>query len=184
MIVTWNLRHFPAKRREELWNAVEAAERRKDAQLAREVEVALPRELTQEQAVELAREFVEQEFVRQGVVADLSIHLGGHNPYANAMLTMRALTPTGFGRKVPQWNRRELLKQWREHWADLANEHLHRAGHAVRIDHRSSREQGSQSSAAVHLGKAVSAMQRRGLVHERLKRLQEMQGEQRDKGRE
>ena len=171
-------------RREELWNAVEAAERRKDAQLAREVEVALPRELTQEQAVELAREFVEQEFVRQGVVVDLNIHLGGHNPYANAMLTMRAVTPAGFGRKVPEWNRRELLQQWREHWADLANEYLRRAGHEMRIDHRSSREQGIQVSAAVHLGKAASAMKRRGLVHERLKRLEEMQSEQRDKGRQ
>ena len=161
-----------------------SSEKRKDAQLAREVEVALPRELTQAQAVELAREFVGQEFVSQGAVADLNLHLGGHNPYANAMLTMRAVTDAGFGRKVTEWNRRELLKQWREHWADLANEYLRRAGHEVRIDHRSGREQGIQASGAVHLGKAASAMKRRGLVHERLQRREEMQSEQRDKGRE
>ena len=89
--------------REELWNAVEAAERLTDAQLAREVEFALPTELEGEQAVELAREFVQREFVHHGMVADLNLHLGGHNPYANAMLTMREVTTAGFGRKVREW---------------------------------------------------------------------------------
>ena len=80
---------------------------------------------------------------------------------------------------------RELLQQWREHWAELANEYLRRAGHEVRIDHRRTRDRADQEAAeAVHLGKAASAMKRRGLVHERLKRLEEMQGEQPAKGRE
>jgi ATP-dependent exoDNAse (exonuclease V) alpha subunit len=162
--------------REELWNAVEAAEKRTDAQLVREVEFALPRELTGQRAIELACQFVRQEFVNQGAAADLSIHLKGHNPYANAMLTMRVITPEGFGRKVTEWNRRELLLQWRAHWAELANEYLHRAGYDVRIDHRGRREQTAQTGEAVHLGKAVSAMKRRGLVHERLRRLEEMKG--------
>ena len=157
--------------REELWNATETAERRRDAQLAREVEVALPLELEDEQAIALARDFVQREFIQRGMIADLTIRLGGNNPYANAMLTMREVTPAGFGRKVIAWNRRELLTQWREQWATIANEYLERAGHAVRIDHRRKDDQ----AAAVHLGKAASAMQRRGLKHDRLRRLEEMQ---------
>src|SRR5229473_614797 len=162
--------------REELWNAVEAVEKRLDAQLAREVELALPIELESEQAIELAREFVQQEFIQRGMIADLNIHLGGHNPYANAMLTLREVTAAGFGPKVREWNQAGLLREWREHWAALANEYLDRylgrAGHEVRIDHRRKRDQAE----AVHLGKAASAMQRRGLVHERLQRLEAGQG--------
>jgi hypothetical protein len=119
------------------------------------------------------------------MVADLNIYLGGHNPYANAMLALREVTPAGFGRKIREWNGRELLKQWREGWADLANEYLCRSGHEVRIDHRRKRDQADHEVAeAVHLGKAASAMRRRGLVHERLKRLEETQGEQQAKGRQ
>jgi len=158
--------------REELWNAVEVVEKRRDAQLAREVELALPIELEDEQAIELAREFVQQEFIQRGMIADLNIHLGGHNPYANAMLTLREVTAAGFGPKVREWNQDGFLREWREHWASLANEYLRRAGHEVRIDHRRKRDQAE----AVHLGKAASAMQRRGLVHERLQRLEAGQG--------
>lgn len=57
-----------------LWNAVEAAEKRKDAQLAREVEFALPRELSKKDNVKLAREFVKAEFVEKGMIADLNVH--------------------------------------------------------------------------------------------------------------
>ncbi len=159
--------------REELWNAAEAAEKREDAQLAREVELALPRELEDELAIALARDFVQQEFVARGMVADLNVYCGGHNPYANAMLTLREVTPPGCGRKVIAWNRWELLREWREHWAERANEYLARAGRAERIDHRRQRDEAGQAmAAAVHLGKAASAMQRRGLKHERLKRLE------------
>src|SRR5216683_93330 len=142
--------------REKLWNAVEAVEKRRDAQLVREME--------------LARAFVQQEFIQRGMIADLNIYLGGHNPYANAILTMREVTAEGFGRKVREWNQAGLLREWREHWAALANEYLGRAGHEVRIDHRRKRDQAE----AVHLGKAASAMQRRGLAHERLQRLEAM----------
>jgi hypothetical protein len=134
------------------------------------VELALPIELEDEQAIELAREFVQQEFTQRGMVADLTIRLGGHNPYANAMLTLREVTAAGFGPKVREWNQDGLLREWREHWAALANEYLRRAGHEVRIDHRRKRDQ----TEAVHLGKAASAMQRRGLAHERLQRLEAM----------
>jgi len=164
--------------RSQLWNAAEAGEQRLDAQLAREVELALPTELTNTEAIELAREFVQQEFVTRGMVADLTIHLGGHNPYANAMLTLRAVTAQGFGRKVREWNQSGLLREWREQWAALANAYLARAGHAVRIDHGRKRDQaGQEMPAAVHLGKAAKAMQQRGLKHARLQRLEEQGGQ-------
>jgi len=165
--------------REELWNAAEAAEKRRDAQLAREVELALPTELADAQAIALVREFMQQEFVGRGMIADLTIYLGGHNPYTNAMLTLREVNEQGFGRKVKAWNHRALLIQWREHWAALANEYLGRAGHTVRIDHRRKQDQtGQETAEAVHLGKAASAMQRRGLKHERLQRRDATQGGQ------
>jgi len=158
--------------REELWNAVEAAENRLDAHLARELELALPIELEGEQTIALAREFVQQEFIQHGIIADLTIRLDGSNPCANAMRTMREVTAAGFGPKVREWNQAGLLREWREHWAALTNEYLRRAGHEVRIDHRRKRDQAE----AVHLGKAASAMRRRGLVHERLRRLEAGQG--------
>src|SRR5229473_1086073 len=130
--------------REELWNAVEAVEKRLDAQLARELELALPIELEDEQAIALAREFVQQEFTQRGMIADLTIRLGGHNPYANAMLTLREVTAAGFGPKVREWNQDGLLHEWREHWASLANKYLRRAGHEARIDHRRKRDQAEQ----------------------------------------
>jgi MobA/MobL family len=141
--------------REELWNAAEATERRGNALVAREVEMALPLELEGGQAIALVRDYVQQEFIQRSMIADLTIRLGGHKPYANAMLALRTVTPTGFGGKVREWNQASVLREWREHWADRVAASLRRAGHPVWIDHR-----GRENHAAVHLGKATSAMQR------------------------
>ncbi len=80
--------------RERLWNEVEAAEIRKDAQLAREIEFAIPREMTPDQGIALARDFVQREFVDQGMIADLNVHWdrgadGLIKPHAHVMLTLR-----------------------------------------------------------------------------------------------
>ena len=88
--------------RERLWNEVEAFEKRKDAQLAREVEFAIPREMTQAQGIELARDFAQAEFVDQGMIADLNVHWdigedGMPKPHAHVMLTMRSVDENGFG---------------------------------------------------------------------------------------
>ena len=133
--------------RERLWNDVEAFEVRKDAQLAREVEFALPREMTQAQGVELARDFVASEFVDQGMVADLNVHWdmaedGSPKPHAHVMLTMRSVDENGFGPKVRDWNRTEMVERWRERWAELANERLAELDIDARIDHRSLEAQG------------------------------------------
>ncbi|TPJ37514.1 MobQ family relaxase, partial [Mesorhizobium sp. B2-7-1] len=115
--------------RERLWNDAEAFEVRKDAQLAREVEFALPHELTQAQGIELARDFVQTEFVSGGMVADLNVHWdraedGSAKPHAHVMLTMRSVDENGFGAKVRDWNATEMVERWRERWAELANERL------------------------------------------------------------
>lgn len=129
--------------REQLWNGVEAVEKRKDAQLAREVEISLPRELSHDQRVELVRGFVQSEFVDRGMVADVAIHCptasdGLEQPHAHVMLTTREIIPNeGFGGKNRDWNRSEALDGWRERWADHQNRALERAGHEQRVDHRS-----------------------------------------------
>jgi Ti-type conjugative transfer relaxase TraA len=133
--------------RERLWNDVEAFEVRKDAQLAREVEFAIPREMTMAQGIELARDFVRGEFVDRGMIADLNVHWdmaedGMPKPHAHVMLTMRAVDENGFGRKVRDWNRTEMVERWRERWAEIANERLTELDIDARIDHRSLEAQG------------------------------------------
>jgi hypothetical protein len=113
--------------RERLWNDAEAFEVRKDAQLAREVEFAIPREMTQAQGIELARDFAKSEFVDRGMIADLNVHWdigedGMPKPHAHVMLTMRSVNEDGFGQKVRDWNRTEMVERWRERWAELAND--------------------------------------------------------------
>lgn len=128
--------------RSRLWNAVEAVEKRKDAQLAREIEVSLPRELTPQQRTELVRGFVREEFVARGMVADVAIHCptasdGREQPHAHVMLTMREIIPNeGFGGKNRDWNKGEVLEGWRERWARHQNAALERAGLGERVDHR------------------------------------------------
>ena len=133
--------------RETLWNAVEAGEKRKDAQLAREVEFSIPREMTQEQGIALARDFVKEQFVDRGMIADLNVHWdfaedGSPKPHAHVMLTMREVGPDGFGKKVVDWNRTDLLRDWREAWANHANERLAEYDIDARIDHRTLEAQG------------------------------------------
>lgn len=135
--------------RSSLWNAVEGAEKRKDAQLAREVEVSLPHELSREQQIDLVRGFVREQFVARGMVADIAIHAperdGVEQPHAHIMLTTRQIGPDGFGAKERSWNDRALLDEWRGAWADHANRALERAGHEERIDHRSLEDQRAEA---------------------------------------
>lgn len=133
--------------RERLWNDVEAFEVRKDAQLAREVEFAIPREMTQAQGIELARDFAQAEFVDQGMIADLNVHWdtgedGMPKPHAHVMLTMREVSEDGFGKKVRDWNRTDMVERWRERWAEHVNERLAELDIDARIDHRSLEAQG------------------------------------------
>ncbi len=164
--------------REQLWNDVEAAEVRKDAQLAREIEFALPREMTQQQAIELARDFVQTEFVDRGMIADLNVHWdigsdGEAKPHAHVMLTMREIVvgedgSATFGPKVRDWNRTELLTHWREAWATHANQRMAELDIEARIDHRSLAAQGIDLEPQSKIGAAASRMAGEGLPPERL----------------
>ena len=153
--------------RAQLWNAVEAVERRKDAQLAREVQLSLPHELTHDQRQELVRSFVQEQFVDRGMIADLAIHAPSdqgdlRNHHAHVMLTMREITGDGFGNKNRDWNSPDLLNEWRENWALHQNRALERHGHQSRVDHRSYEAQGVDREPSQHLGHVASDMERNG----------------------
>lgn len=139
--------------REKLWNHVELNEKRKDATYAREVEVALPIELTFEQHKDLLREFINETFVKLGMVADYSIHdVNGKNPHAHIMLTMRSIDENGFGKKVREWNDKRLFISWREQWAEVNNKHLKLNGFDKRISHLSYEDQGINLEPTIHRG--------------------------------
>lgn len=151
--------------RAQLWNAVEAIEKRKDSQLAREIEVALPRELSREQQIALVREFVGETCVAHGMVADIALHApkaadGLDQPHAHILLTTRRLDGDGFGRKATEWNPEfgkkdnrafvadtSPLRDLREAWGRHANQALERAGQEARIDHRSLEAQRAEALA-------------------------------------
>ena len=129
--------------RSTLWNTVEEVEKRCDAQLARDLEIALPTELNDTAQVELLRDFVRREFVAKGMVADCAIHRDNpNNPHAHVLLTLRRIGPNGFGFKERAWNSRANLLSWRIAWAEVANDHLAKAGFSTRIDHRTLKAQG------------------------------------------
>ncbi|MDN3562829.1 Ti-type conjugative transfer relaxase TraA, partial [Paeniroseomonas aquatica] len=161
-----------------LWNAVEASEKRKDAQVAREVEVALPRELSPAEGISLARDFAAREFVARGMVADVCIHwpIGADSdakPHVHILLTTRRVEAGQdgmagcFGAKVREWNSTELLVGWRERWAGLVNARLAEQGHEVRIDHRRLAAQGIPLEPQHKVGPAGQRRAERGEAAER-----------------
>ncbi|WP_010161200.1 Ti-type conjugative transfer relaxase TraA [Sphingomonas sp. PAMC 26617] len=159
--------------RERLWNEVEAIEKRIDAQLAREIEFAIPRELTKEQGIELARAFVRDEFVSRGMIADLNVHWdmgadGLAKPHAHVMLTTRQVGEEGFSQKNRDWNRTDLLEKWRERWAEHVNTRLAELDIDARVDHRSLEAQGIDLEPQNKVGPAAARMAEQGLESERL----------------
>jgi len=179
-----------------LWNAVEMAERNSNAQLAREIEISLPMELTREQNISLTREYVQRNFVDRGMCADVCIHdKKDGNPHAHIMLTMRPFNEDGTWaakskkeyilddngdrimlksgafktRKIctVDWNGRDRAEEWRAAWADTVNKYFEHNNIAERIDHRSYERQGVEQIPTVHMGVAASQMERRGIRTER-----------------
>src|SRR5690606_32799801 len=133
--------------RQNLWNAVEQAEFKKNgeiklsARLAKEYEVALPHELTDKQRKDLIDDFCKKIVAEHGVIVDASIHAphdDNLNCHAHIMFTTRKVSAKGeLGAKAREFNDRgpQLLKEWRETFANVTNDHLERAGLEVRIDH-------------------------------------------------
>ena len=153
--------------RQELWNAVEKVERRKDAQLAREIQLSLPHELNPAQRLELVRGFTMEQFVGLGMIADIAIHEPNkagdeRNHHAHIMLTMREISPEGFGQKCRAWNDREVIGVWREQWANHQNRALERNGHDSRVDHRSYAQRGIDCEPTQHRGNSATEMERKG----------------------
>lgn len=154
--------------RQELWSTVEGAEARGDAQLAREVCIALPSELSLAQQRELIHDYARDAWVARGMVADIAIHAahaGGddRNVHAHIMLTMREFDGDRFAaRKQRAWNDRALLEQWRETWSGAANRALERAGRAERIDHRTLAEQGVDREPEPKQGPVATMIEREG----------------------
>jgi ATP-dependent exoDNAse (exonuclease V) alpha subunit len=159
--------------RQELWNQAEAVERQHNGQPAREIRLALPSELTDEQRAELVFNFSRDVFVKSGMIADISIHRPDRNGdqrnhHAHILLTMRELDGDKFAvTKQRAWNSKELLSDWREQWAEYQNRALEEAGHDARVDHRSYEERGIAKEPTTHLGPAANEMERRGEGSER-----------------
>ena len=159
--------------RAELWNKVEATEKRYDSQLAREINIAIPTELDRDTQIALVREYVKTNYVNRGMVADVNFHdLESSNPHVHIMLTMRDLIITNgqveFGNKNRDWNRKDLLIEQRKSWEVLTNQYLAKAGHGnVKIDCRRLEEQGIERLPQIHLGVNVTAMRAKGIPTDR-----------------
>ncbi|VXC67643.1 Molybdopterin-guanine dinucleotide biosynthesis protein MobA (fragment) [Bacillus sp. 349Y] len=154
--------------RNRLWNEVEQSETRINSRLAREINIALPRELSNDQQKELIRNYVQKEFVDKGMIADIAIHRDDkENPHAHVMLTTREISADGFGPKNRDWNKKELLEQWREEWANHANKALEKEGIQERISHLSHEARGLEQLPTVHLGHVAHEMEKRGVRTEK-----------------
>lgn len=154
--------------REILWNEVEHSEKRKNSQLAREINVALPIELSQQQQTELIKGYIQDQFVDKGMVADIAIHCDDtNNPHAHVMLTTREVSEEGFTTKNRDWNKKDLLEQWREQWSAYANKALEQAQINERITHKSHADRGLEILPTVHMGHVASDMEKKGIQTER-----------------
>lgn len=152
--------------RQTFWNAVERSEKRKDSQVAREFNAALPNELNLEQKINLTREFCESYLVSEGMIVDINLHIAGKgkpkNDHAHIQSATRYVTKEGFGKKNTAWNDRKLFRKWRTGWEKIVNKHLAKAGIDAHIDHRSYKEQGSLMLPTKHLGPAAHALEQKG----------------------
>lgn len=148
--------------RGKLWNAVEAAEKRKDARLAKEIEFSLPRELDRAIWIEVARQMADI-YVTQGHIVDIAIHEDGrgNNPHAHLMLTTRAVGADGFKLKLRDADGVAFVREARETWAKIANAALGKAGAGVEIDARSNAARGIDTRPTRHQGPDPAARRAR-----------------------
>jgi hypothetical protein len=157
--------------RAKLWNHVEAFERRSDAQLAKSFDIALPHELTLEQNRFAIQDWVRDNFMRKGLIADVAIHAPGvegdvRNIHAHVLVVMRKLDGTEFAvkkeRAATVEDRKDELEALRASWERIGNRHLERHGFEPTLDRRSLLEQGAQREPSIHLGKDAMALERDG----------------------
>ncbi|MDO4991117.1 MAG: MobQ family relaxase, partial [Eubacteriales bacterium] len=178
--------------RNTLWNSVEKAETRYNSQLARRVVMALPKEIPREQQIQLVQEYCKAQFVSKGMIADIAVHdKGDGNPHAHILLTMRPVdekrnwAPKGrmvydldeHGQKqktakgnwkchkepTVDWNDRKYAEIWRHEWEGIVNRYYAENGLEERVDLRSYSRQGIDKVPTVHMGPAVTQMEKRGV---------------------
>ena len=179
-----------------LWNSVEKIEKSKNSQLAREIEIALPKELNREKQIELVREYVKENFVKVGMCADIALHdKNDGNPHAHILLTMRPLNEDKTwgakskkeyildenGEKVKlkngnyktrkintvDWNEQDKAEEWRKAWADITNKYLEENSIQEKVDHRSYQRQGIEQIPTIHLGVSATQMEKKGIATDR-----------------
>jgi hypothetical protein len=155
--------------RSTLWNAVEKSEKRKDAQTARDIDVALPVELNRQEQIDLVRGYVQENFVDKGMCADFAIHdTGKGNPHAHILLTTRDVSEDGFCKKKNRdWNKKDHLQSWRENWASACNKRLEVKDH---IDHRTLKAQGIDREPTIHIGVIDKILEKKGIITKRVQR--------------
>lgn len=166
--------------RQNLWNAVEKSERRKDALLAREFEIAFPSELNAEQRQTLLDELCQSIVKKHGVVVDAAIHAphtgsgsDERNYHAHIMFTTRAINKNGTfeAKKYRDFSRDNgtgVVTQWRKDFADLVNTQLEQIDSTERVSHLSYEDQDNGLEATQHEGYEVT-QQRRRYEREQLK---------------
>ena len=179
-----------------LWNSVEKIEKSKNSQLAREIEVALPKELDREKQINLVREYVKENFVKVGMCADIALHdKNDGNPHCHILLTMRPLNEDKTwgakskkeyildenGEKVKlrngnyktrkinttDWNEQDKAEEWRKAWADITNKYLEENSIQDKVDHRSYQRQGIEQIPTIHLGVSATQMEKKGIATDR-----------------
>lgn len=182
-----------------LWNAVENIETNKDgsvkakAQLAREIVVPLAHELDFENNRAALREWIAENFVSRGMVADFSMHSPDRrgdqrNHHAHVMLTLREITEDGFAEKkatptARSWNKKELLEQSIDRWQDIQNRELEKAGLDIRVDFSSLKSRDIDREPEIHMGPAATAMKRRGQssrLHEEIEAIRQRNADRAD----
>jgi len=145
----------------QLWQKVQAMETavRRDAQIFREIECALPVELSLTESATLIRRFVTEQLTDAGMVCSFSIHNKSANPHVHIMASLRGIEITGedpdpvrFGHKNRDWNSKAMLAQWRKAWADHVNAALVEAGSDQRVTHQSFAAMGIEREATAHVG--------------------------------
>ena len=179
-----------------LWNSVEKIEKSKNSQLAREIEIALPKELNREKQIELVREYVKDNFVYIGMCADIALHdKNDGNPHAHILLTMRPLNEdTTWGAKskkeyildengekvklkngnyktrkinTTDWNEQDKAEEWRKAWANITNKYLEKNSIQEKVDHRSYQRQGIEQIPTIHLGVSATQMEKKDIATDR-----------------
>lgn len=173
-----------------LLSAIDHAEKRYDARTGRVVRLTLPndKEFSDKERIDLARSFVEDVFVSLGMCAVMAVHAGlnedtaKNNPHAHVLLTDRPIDSNGFSsKKNRDWNKTSQLVRWRQLWAEAQNRTFKEKGLEVRVSHESLEVQGIDREPTRPLGRAATALERKGIQTDVGNRNREIEVQQRER---